>query len=341
MSIRESIKKIMPITIFLLLRPIFQCWYVLYSFFYDYIRYLRYSSSLNYSTPTKLEGSIIMKYHVIEKGLTMPKTRLGFGKERIPVLCNFCDKYISKYNLSESKQVQHAIGVLKEYIKFHEKNKFNLSDKIKNRIDKTIQLADKYEKVAETKQFLVTKEEYFKHINAPFTTFSNSRRSVRNYSEQNIPIEVIEKTINLVINTPSACNRQTSRAYVFINKEKIKTITDIQGGAGGFGYLANKLIVITAELGVFGGAHERYQAYIDGGMFAMNMLYALHSNSIVCCILNCSNSPEKDKKLQKCCKIKKNEVFIAMISCGYAPDKFSVATSYRYKEKDICKIIQN
>jgi Nitroreductase len=245
---------------------------------------------------------------------------------------------VIKYDLSTSDQVQHAIGVLKEYLLFHSKQEFKISSQLEARIKKTINLAESKITTKATNQLSTTKEEYFRNINSPFNLFSDSRKSIRNYSEEDIPIESIKSALNIVLNTPSACNRQTSRAYIFKNKNQIKEIIDIQGGAGGFGYLANKLVVITAELGVFGGAHERYQAYIDGGIFAMNMLYALHANSIACCILNCSNAPGKDKRLHKICEIDRNEVFIAMISCGYPTDNFSIATSHRYELNRICHI---
>lgn len=335
---REFVKKLLPRSIFNIVRPIFQCWYVLYAYLYDYVRYLKYSSSLGYSSAAKLESIIVMNYHVVEKGLTMPKTRLGFGKDRIPRLCDFCDKYILNYDLSSSNQVQHAVGVLKEYLDFHDKRGFSVQQELKTRILRTVNLAESKLKINPTKQIDITREEYFKFGTGHFPDFASSRKSIRNYSSENIPDDTMRLVFRTAQTSPSACNRQTARVHVFSDKEKIKEILDIQGGSGGFGYLANKLIVITAELGAFGGAHERYQAYIDGGMFAMNVLYALHAYSIGCCILNCSNAPYKDKKLQKVCNINKNEVFIAMISCGFVPEQFSIATSQRYELEEIYTI---
>ena len=104
--------------------------------------------------------------------------------------------------------------------------------------------------------------------------------------------------------------------YVFVNKKQIVKILEIQGGNRGFGHLTNKLIIIAAELGGFSGLSERNQAFVDGGIYAMNTLYALHYNQVAACIMNCSTSPEKDKQLRSLCKIKESEVFIAMVACG-------------------------
>ena len=130
-------------------------------------------------------------------------------------------------------------------------------------------------------------------------------------------------------NAPSACNRQSWRTYVFTNKKLIEEILLTQGGNRGFGHLANKLIVISGNVSVFGGSHERNQVFIDGGIYAMNVLYALHFNEIAACILNCSFDIEYDQKLRKLCGIKDSEVFITMIACGLPVDSFKVALSPR------------
>ena len=62
----------------------------------------------------------------------------------------------------------------------------------------------------------------------------------------------------------------------------------------------------------------------------MNLLYALHFKKIATCPLNCSTTPEKDKKLRLLCNIPPSEVFIVMIACGIPPDNFKLASSPRY-----------
>jgi nitroreductase len=297
------------------------------AYLYDYKRYYYYSDIKGSDTSTKLIGKIIREYHVIEKGLTMPQTRFGFGKDIIVSICNHCEDYISKYG-NEEEQLKHAIGVILEYKHFHDEHNHELDTQIVSAID---QLKIKAKGVNVSSQKRISKEEYFKYSESHFSQFSNSRSSVRNYTNEDIPLEKIINVLTLVRNTPSACNRQPWRTYVFINKEKINEILEIQGGNRGFGHLTNKLILITAELGGFSGLSERNQAYIDGGIYAMNILYALHYHQIAACIMNCSTSPEKDKQLRSLCRIKESEVFIAMVACGIPPEIFMVAASKRYE----------
>lgn len=293
----------------------------------DMIRYLKYSRTTSNDSFDKMLGAIILQYHVIEKGLTMPESRLGFGRERIISLCQSCIKYIEKYGQND-EQLKHAIGVILEYEEVHKNNNYPLDDEIKSHITGLKHIVKDCVETAAQKQ--VTKDEYFKNINDAFFEFSNSRASVRNYSQDDLPLTKIQKALELARNTPSACNRQSWRTYVYTDKNVICELLELQGGNRGFGHLTNKLIIITGELGVFCYTNERNQVYIDCGMYAMNLLYALHHNEIATCILNCSFDHNKEQEIKILGRIKDSEVLIAMVACGEAPNEFKIAASPRY-----------
>jgi nitroreductase len=293
---------------------------------YDLKRYSKYSESYNADTAQKLIGRIIREYHVVEKGLTMPETRLGFGKTLLVSLAKDCIRHIQKYG-KEDEQLLHAVGVIWEYEKLHKDSKFHLDEEITLSIK---ELKQTISDVPACSQKQTTKTEYFRFTETAFSFFSDSRSSIRNYSDEEVTITKIEKALNIARNTPSACNRQCWRTYIFADRSQIEQILVVQGGNRGFGHLTNKLIVLVAEIGVFTGVGERNEAFVDGGMYAMNLLYALHYENIATCILNCSNSVDKDKRLRTLCDIKESEVFIAMIACGIPPQEFKIAASKRY-----------
>ncbi|WP_282117774.1 nitroreductase family protein [Maribacter aquivivus] len=296
------------------------------SYKYDKKKFKKYSDSFLMKRKNEIMGNIIKHYHVFEKGLTMPETRLGFGQPKMVVLVNECLKYIQLFGKDEI-QLSHSVSVINEYLQFHEKQKHQLEPKTIEAIEN---LNVSFSEIKISAQPKSTKESYFEQRNASFDLFSVTRHSVRNFSKESIPQKLLEQSLKLAKKTPSACNRQSWRTYVYSDKTQISEILKVQGGNRGFGHLTDKLIVITGELGVFGHAFERNQVFIDGGMYAMNLLYALHFNGIATCPLNCSNTPEKDKKLQALCGIKASEVFIVMIACGIPPDEFKLASSPRY-----------
>lgn len=293
---------------------------------YDSNLYSKHSATYGKNTATKLIGNIIKAYHVIEKGLTMPEFRLGFGQPKVIELSSYCIKYLLKYG-SKEEQLQHAIQVILEYKDIHDKHHFELQKETNAEIAKLkVYISDG--KTCSQKE--TTIKEYFKFSENSFLEFSSSRASIRNFINVDVPLEKITNALEIARNTPSACNRQCWRTYVYTEKEEINKILELQGGNRGFGHLTNKLIVITSELGLFSRVQERNQFYIDGGMYAMNLLYALHYQKIAACILNCSNWPEKDILLRKLCKINDSEVFIAMVACGIPPENFKIANSKRY-----------
>jgi len=305
------------------------------SFSYDKKRYRRYSDSFLMNNKTELIGNIIKHYHVFEKGLTMPSTRLGFGQPKLITLIKECLKYIKLFDKYDP-QLFHAISVIKEYDLFHKERKFKLEEKTIQQIN---QLLSKFPEKEPSSQSKGLSTSYFKDSKSSFNEFSWSRHSVRNFSKNNISLKLISNALELARKTPSACNRQAWRTYVHSDVEKINQILKVQGGNRGFGHLTNKLIVITSELGVFGHAFERNQAFVDGGMYAMNLLYALHFNEIATCPLNCSVTPEKDKKLRQLCAISSSEVFVVMIACGIPPDSFKLASSPRYSIDNTNKFV--
>lgn len=319
---KRLIKNYFPSLAFLLLIPVYAR---------DWYRYVTYSGAVNLKGKYKLSGKITAQYHVVEKGLTMPETRLGFGKPNVLLLIKNCNEYITKYG-TDDQQVNHAVSVILEYREFHKHHGYKLDDDVIQEIDI---LGQNMSSCSFSEQIVMTGERYFQKADANFAEFSGSRSSIRNYSPIEVPIDLINKAVSLARNTPSACNRQTVRVHVYSDKEVIRKLLEAQGGNRGFGHLANKLIIVTAELGVFHGLFERNQAYVDGGMWAMNLLFALHHYKIAACSLNCSSSPQKDDIYWQVGNIPKSENFIMMISCGFIPDKFKIASSARYPVETI------
>jgi nitroreductase len=333
--IKNILNKILPQSIFLIVRDTKNKIPIFFAYYYDYKRYYNFSISRRRNEKTKLISEIIRDYHVIEKGLTMPETRLGFGMERLLKLCSLCNFFVSNFGNKEP-QLIHAISVLNEYKLFHLHNKYDLDETVLNEL-KLVNLNLETSSPAEQKN--VSRAEYFNNINSSFELFSNSRSSIRNFTSEDIPIDKINAVFNLVRNTPSACNRQSWRTYVVTNSTMIKEILKLQGGNRGFGHLTNKLIVVTSDTAVFFNDLERNQAFIDGGMYAMNVLYGLHHKEIAACILNCSHTPNKDQEMRKLIPIKNSEVFIAMIACGIPPENFSIAVSKRYEIENTVEVI--
>ena len=322
MNLKVIIPKYIPQLMFLLLIPVYM---------YDWYRYVRYSGATGLKGKNKLLGRIVADYHVLEKGLTMADTRLGFGRARVIDLMSYCSLFVKTYGYCDG-QVHHAVSTILEYKYFHVKANYRLDEELLNEINR---FEIQYKDILPSQQQIISKDFYFKDIENDFELFSNSRRSIRNYSEKELDVKLIEQAISLARNAPSVCNRQSIRVHVFSDKETVQNMLKVQAGNRGFGHLADKVIAVTAELGAMHGLFERNQAFVDGGIWSMNLLYALHYYKIAACPLNCSDSIKKDKLLRKYGKIGESETFIMLISIGNIADTFKIASSPRKPVEEI------
>lgn len=289
----------------------------------------------------ELEAKIIARYHVIEKGLTMPSRRLGFGVEMVSSLIDLVGIYKSKYGVEVGvlTQITHAIGVIREYYNVHVEEGFDFSE-MKEFWEKVRRFDSEYAEVAVSTQRCVLKEDFYKDVDSTFYNFANARHCVRNWEEdRDVCVEDVRRAVELAMTTPSACNRQHSRVRCIVNKDFVRQVLEVQGGTRGFGHLANKLIIVSADMSVLFGVNERHDPYINGGMFIMNLSYALYHYKIGYCILTWGVAPEKDAWLRDKIALPENEVIIGLIACGKCSDKFFVASSPRKNVEEVFTVI--
>ena len=106
----------------------------------------------------------------------------------------------------------------------------------------------------------------------------------------------------------------------------------MQGGCRGFESEIRNSILVTANLKAF-LSYEIHQAYVDGGLYAMNLINALHSLGLGTIPLSCAFDCDKLKLLSQF-NIPEYEVPIVIIGIGHLYEKFNVAVSER---KEISK----
>lgn len=306
----------------------------LIQFFYnDYIKYRKSAFRLNKNhTKDQIKARITIHYHSIEKGLSHKNIRLGFGKHAIKQLLKDLDDY--KKNSFPLEDIRYRTGcsVLLEYIKLHEEANYDISE-IKSMYKSIV--GNFKENLGGCYQ--LNKEEVLKYRNSDFKQLSDKRFSVRNFSDELVDIQLINKAIEIAMKTPSVCNRQPWNVYVVKNKELQKDLLSLQGGLRGLGDNMDTLIAITAKNSYFGGPEERNQGFIDGGLFSMSLLYSLEYMGLASCALNADFNKKTDDQIRKILDIKVNENIILFIAVGNYPSTFKVPKSQRESHKEITK----
>lgn len=170
-----------------------------YLYSYDRKRFIRHAGSLHHEEKEQKLASVIMAYHVVEKGLSMPERRLGFGHDAVLELISLIRNYSEKF--PQNDQILHAISVLDAYREMHRKENFSLRPDLQQALDSL--LADFPPAVKEDGQIEITRELYYAHLESSFPEFSASRHSVRHFNGP-VSLEQIERAVSLARNAPSA-----------------------------------------------------------------------------------------------------------------------------------------
>jgi len=300
------------------------------AFLYDYIRYRKYS----YYYPREsndlpnLNAMIFREAHGLEKGLSLPEVRLGYGTERINKIISLMIKYDAQGGRTDDLAIQKARSVLGAYIRFHDEKKYDIGE----RREELLRWADMQCGIGG--YFKTTRGELEEMASGDFAECALSRCSVRDYSAEKVPRGLICEAVDIARKTPSVCNRQPWHLYI-VDDDVVKgELVKLQDGGGGFGDKAAFLAIVTTDLKSFIGWGERNEAFVDGGLFAMSLLYAFHYKKLGACPLNWMVTPEKDRRVRELIRIKPSENIIMIISAGKISEKVRIAKSVRKSVSD-------
>jgi nitroreductase len=284
----------------------------------------------------RIESDVVRQYHVIEKGLSMPEFRPGFGKDVVLGLVRSLRALESHPDAGKCNkgQVDAARSVLKAYRERHDQIGVSVenmlppgSESLWNDLGSSCGGTRAHQSVSVDAA-------------AGFEAVVMSRASVRSFIPELIPDrQLILESVATAARAPSVCNRQTARVHVLTGDAAQRALSH-QTGNRGFGHRIPMVIVVTSDLRFFTGTVERYQGWIDGGMFAMLLLLALHARGLGAVALNWSVNNAKDTALRSDIGIPAHERIIMLIGCGYPEPDCVVPVSRRRSPGEITTWIE-
>ena len=294
---------------------------------YDARRFLRFSSvNGRQGSAGNVRAWIDADVHKIEKALALKTPRPGFGK---PVVRRLVDNLHSYLDHSEADlSVELAVNALAAYEEFNARHGVSddqLASEIRSVRDRTAEGCDGGR--GGTRD--ITRRDIHACAKIDLEPFLLSRHSIRQFSDEEVSPELIERAVKMAQRTPSVCNRQATRVHVFSDPTDRARVLSCQLGNAGFGEQIKVALVITVDLETFFSVGERNQGWIDGGMFAMSLIYALHSLGLGTCPLNWCAEKERDEHLHRVAAIPDSEMVIMQIAVGHLPDTLKVAQSAR------------
>lgn len=302
--------------------------------FYDLVRYALFFTPMRSRTknPRKLEALLFLHAHKIEKTLALPEPPALFGTGYLGALLDLLDRWVEATGDREAVVYRSAVGALREYHRRLAPRLRSEFPQLLARLESRLAPApaDPVPGDASGGTRSLTAEALREAVRGTdFSRLALSRHSVRNFGAEPVADEPVARAVRIAQRTPSVCNRQAWRVHVYTSPADKETVLRIQDGNAGFGHLAARVLLVSCDARAYVTSGERHQAYVDGGMFAMSLVYALQAEGLVSCCLNLCNYFFQDAALHRACRIPPSEIPIMMIALGYPPAEFRVADSAR------------
>lgn len=330
MSPKNFIKKIVPESLVFKYRENREHLKVKREFAYDAKQYnLATNFHMVGSSDKGIEELIIFHSHALEKGLSHPNFRPNFGKRALSGLAANMTEF-KRRGLDKSKfSFQNAESVLRAYKQKHVAKGINTEF-----FDSLFMPLDDSD--SPLKAGAVSHE----NIDASslnFKELEKYRSTQREFSNTEVDLGLIKAAVKLSIKTPSVCNRQPWKLHLTTDPDKIQRLLKIQKGFNGY-EIPPVLSMVTVDRRSFIGSFERNEAYIDGGLFLMNYVFALTSYGLASCILNAMLPNDELEKIRQIYGIPEEEVLIAFVAVGNPLNDLQVAASERKPLSEIIKI---
>ena len=301
--------------------PMRRNFHALRNYLYDFQRFRTHSSAFDPEISAEAMAARITKeYHRIEKGMALPDPRPGFGQSTVEYLLKTVPRLEASFGACLA--TQGARGSLAQYVAFHDQ--MGQGDLVSPALRGFV--ATQSEGLPGGAMSM-TRAELQAATAVDFDRFAKARYSTRQFTGAAVPEADIKAAIATALKSPRVCNRESRRVYAAFDPVLREKLLSFQNGNRGFGDKAGAILVITSDLRHFTDFGERNQAFVDGGLFAMTLAFALHGQGYGTCFLNWSAPFWRDRDMRRSFGIPDHEVVITFLAVGCLPDQFDVAIS--------------
>lgn len=260
--------------------------------------------------------SLRRNIHRLEKGIIMRPRRLGFGESYLAGILRSIAKLESAGELPLGDR-NWAFDVLAEYFKI------NLAVTAPWLLEQRAVFEALASDYAAGPQFPYARRaspaveiEYDQ-----LATLATSRRSVRWFQDKPVDPRTIDRALEIALQSPSACNRQSFRFHVIHGLEQTEKVLNTAAGTKGFSHQVPSVAVVIGRLDGYEFAFDRHAIYVDAGLASMSFLFGLEVQGLSSCCINWPDKADQYRSLGKLINLDKEEQVIMLIAIGHAdPD---------------------
>lgn len=265
-----------------------------------------YARSL--SAPFETMALLRRNVHRIEKGLVMRPRRLPFGLDYIAETVRAYK--IAGRHAVDRQEIAWATDVLDTYFHLHAG------------IESLSAHAAEYAGARAFEEATNTKVPNQRTVSNPvsfdaLSTLARQRRSVRWFLQDRVPRAALDRAIEVGAQAPSACNRQPFIFHVIDSQPLVERVLSIPYGAAGFSHQVPAVVIIVGQQRHFFRERDRHLVYLDAGLAAMGVLYALETQGLASCCINWADIAEREEEMATVLRLQPDERPIMLIAVGY------------------------
>lgn len=309
--------------IWLKIRPFGRLVKALYGFSYNFKRFYSYAGWRSNLRDLEQRNYIAAKiYHSLEKSMSFKNRKQGSGWVDAYLLLDLLK--VANREGSFGFHDKAACKLLSAFIELEGNRETEQAEQIRNELSRL-----NFTSLDDHGTRYYTDLDFRRGLLDSPESFFFSRYSLREFKEEVVREDVIKRAVSLAMKSPSVCNRQAWHVYHTTDSVVKGRALKYQAGNRGFGDKIPNLMIITTDLKAFMPGQEHYQHWIDGGLFSMSLIYALHSLGVASCCLNWSQSPANDKLLRSLVNIKQHHTVVMMLAVGWPDEHNKVCISAR------------
>jgi nitroreductase len=159
------------------------------------------------------------------------------------------------------------------------------------------------------------------------------RTSTRWFEQRNVPREKVDDALEIAIQSPSACNRQSYEFRLYDDPDLIDKITSLAIGASGYDDNIPCLAVIVGKQRAYFNDRDKHVIYIDASLAAMAFQFGLETHGLASCCINWPAIPRNEKAIEALLDLECDESVVMLMAIGY-PDPDGMIPYSEKKEVD-------
>ncbi len=145
------------------------------------------------------------------------------------------------------------------------------------------------------------------------------RTSTRWFQEREVPREEIDEALEIAMQSPSACNRQSYEYRFYDDRELINDVASLAIGASGYKDNIPCLAVIVGKQRAYFNDRDKHVIYIDASLSAMAFQFALETRGLASCCINWPAIPENERQMESLLGLDPDKSVVMLMAVGY-PD---------------------